>query len=102
MDADGKKYITFIKNVSQSGLVKRSSASGSLRGSPLLKDGFVFQQDGRIVGNLTLTPLRKRGEWIYFLSNVAVHPDFRSLGIAKHLIATALGCLGKNESDTVW
>ena len=51
--------------------------------------GFVWAEDGRIVGNLTLT--RDEG-WSdrYFISNVAVKREYRRKGIARHLVRAAL------------
>jgi len=51
--------------------------------------GFVWAEDGKIVGNLTLT--RDEG-WTdrYFISNVAVQRDYRRRGIARQLVRAAL------------
>ena len=50
--------------------------------------GFVWEESGRIVGNVTLleSPIRGR----YLVANVAVHPDFRRRGIARALMHEAL------------
>jgi GNAT superfamily N-acetyltransferase len=50
----------------------------------------VWQDEGRVVGNATLT-LRKpeRGAWL--ISNVAVHPEFRRRGAGRGLMRFALG-----------
>lgn len=49
--------------------------------------GFVWEDGGDIVGNLTLSHW---GEGGYLISNVAVHPHFRRCGIARRLMETAL------------
>lgn len=51
--------------------------------------GFVWAENGKIVGNLTLT--RDEG-WTdrYFISNVAVQRDYRRHGIARQLMRAAL------------
>lgn len=50
--------------------------------------GFVWEESGRIVGNVTLleSPIHGR----YLVANVAVHPDFRRRGIARALMDEAL------------
>jgi GNAT superfamily N-acetyltransferase len=50
--------------------------------------GFVWEESGRIVGNVTLleSPIYGR----YLVANVAVHPDFRRRGIARALMQEAL------------
>ena len=51
--------------------------------------GFVWVAQRRLVGNVTLSPESgQRGLWS--ISNVAVHPDCRGLGIAHQLIEAAL------------
>jgi ribosomal protein S18 acetylase RimI-like enzyme len=50
--------------------------------------GFVWVEEGRIVGNVSL---RRALEWNGFLvGNVAVHPDWQGRGIARALMETAL------------
>src|SRR5712691_9364317 len=44
--------------------------------------GYVWECDGRIVGNATLG-LSDSQTGIWLLSNVAVHPSFRRRGIAR-------------------
>jgi len=56
--------------------------------SPLM-GGFVWLDDGRLVGNVTLSADNgQRSPWT--ISNVAVHPDFRRHGIARQLMKAAL------------
>ncbi len=44
--------------------------------------GYVWVEGKRVVGNVTLS--RRRGG--YFVSNLAVHPDYRRRGIARRLM----------------
>ena len=46
--------------------------------------GFVWEEDGRIVGNVTVLTTNTPGR--YLVVNVAVHPDFRRQGIARLLM----------------
>jgi hypothetical protein len=64
--------------------------------------GFVWEVDGRIVGNLSLIPLRKSGHRVYLIANVAVHPDFRRHGIARKLTQRALVRLAQQRETEVW
>lgn len=50
--------------------------------------GFVWEENGRIVGNLTLLGSEVFGR--YLIANVAVHPDYRRRGIARALLQEAL------------
>lgn len=49
-----------------------------------LSNGFVWQAEGRIVGNATLLTTRAWDR--YLVANVAVHPAFRRQGIARALM----------------
>lgn len=49
-----------------------------------LSNGFVWQADGRIVGNATL--LNTKAWDRYLVANVAVHPAYRRQGIARGLM----------------
>jgi GNAT superfamily N-acetyltransferase len=50
--------------------------------------GFVWEESGRIVGNVTLLESPIYGH--YLVANVAVHPDFQRQGIARALMNEAL------------
>jgi len=51
--------------------------------------GYVWEDSGRIVGNVTLgLSDPQHGTWL--LSNVGVHPQFRRRGIARALVETAV------------
>lgn len=50
--------------------------------------GFVWEEDNRIIGNVTVTPDEsKRGHWL--ISNVAVDEKFRRRGIGRDLMEAA-------------
>lgn len=49
--------------------------------------GFVWEENGRIVGNVTISRL-SADNWL--ISNVAVHPDYRRRGIARSLMDATL------------
>ncbi len=52
--------------------------------------GFVWIEDGRLVGNTSVYPanLPTGSNWI--IANVAVHPDYRGRGIARQLVQASL------------
>ncbi len=62
------------------------------RAMPSLYDylgGFVWEEDGRVVANVTLTRADNSGnQWI--ISNVAVLPTYRRRGIARALVEAAI------------
>jgi GNAT superfamily N-acetyltransferase len=51
--------------------------------------GFVWEEDRRIVGNVTLTPVEGR-RLCWLISNVAVDEKFRRRGIARQMMEAAI------------
>lgn len=64
--------------------------------------GFVWEEDGEIIGNLSLVPYRVEGKHYYMIANVAVHPDFQRKGIARSLVKRALDFLIPRKLDGIW
>ena len=53
-----------------------------------ISSGFVWLDEGRVVGNVSLRRASGRGS--FFIGNVAVHPDWQGRGIAGQLMDAAL------------
>lgn len=65
--------------------------------------GFVWEENGRVVGNLSLIPFNTLSGRIYLIANVAVHPDYRRRGIARELTKKALDHVrGRRRVESVW
>lgn len=72
-------------------------------GSPIdgVSNGFVFEQDGRVVGNVTLSrPTGHARRWQ--LSNVAVLDEYRGRGIARSLVETAIETIAQRGGHAVY
>lgn len=87
LDAAGRSAIQEMRALSRTGpllwLVSRVSAA-----IPGVLDGFVWLDQGRLVGNVSLSRAGYGDGWV--IANVAVHPDFRRRGIARQLMTAAL------------
>ena len=59
--------------------------------------GYVWEDSGRITGNVSLMPVNKDGSRAFMIANVAVHPDYRRLGIGRVLTEQAPGILFQSE-----
>jgi len=62
--------------------------------------GYVWMEHGSIVGNITVH--RRHGEkkgW--FISNLAVHPDYRTKGIARDLMTAGLDLVKQKRAQRV-
>ncbi len=63
-----------------------------------LSPGFVWEENGRIVGNVTLLPSRPASRFL--VANVAVHPDYRRRGIARLLMNEVLADIRQRNGRT--
>jgi len=89
MDEDGERYINYLRRISETPffakIAQRNPEQYSLPG-----EGFVYKKKDKIIGNITLSPLKVGHGLVYVISNVAVQPNARGRGIAKALTKTAL------------
>ena len=59
--------------------------------------GYVWREDGRIVGNASLLPVTpKSSRWV--VANVAVHPDYRRRGIARQLVMACIDLAADSQA----
>ncbi len=101
MDEDGREYVRQIRRVAQS----QKSLFGmgqNLGGSGVPMQGFVWEVDGKLVGNLTLIPFLRENRWNYLIANVATNPSFRRQGIARHLTQSALRFIRERGGRSAW
>jgi len=101
LDPDGREYLRHIRQAAADpALVRWTFWRGERISSPLF--GFVWEQDHRLVGNLSLIPIAKGGKWIFMIANVAVHPDYRRRGIARELTLRALEYIRERGVKSAW
>lgn len=100
-DPDGQTYVKEMRQAARDmrvmGWLSNLAEFGANRAS-----GFVWEEAGRIVGNLSLIPFQKDGQRIHLIANVAVHPDYRRRGIARALTTRAMGLLRRRNEPEVW
>ncbi|MCI0477939.1 MAG: GNAT family N-acetyltransferase [Anaerolineales bacterium] len=63
-------------------------------------EGFVWIEDGKIVGNATLTADLVRGNR-YYISNVAVKREYQRRGIARELMRASLEHIRRQHASSV-
>ena len=64
--------------------------------------GFVWEIDGKVVGNASLIPFHERGRRLYLIANVATHPDFRRRGIGRILTEMAMARAREKGANAIW
>lgn len=81
-----------VREIRQMGQVTRGL--GFLAGGlvPEMNMGYVWEADGRLVGNVSVYPASGAGfdGRTYVIVNVAVHPDYQRRGIAHQLMQAAM------------
>jgi GNAT superfamily N-acetyltransferase len=100
LDADGKRYLRRMRQASQGG--RNSWFDPSALHMSVTAEGYIWEEDGTIIGNISLIPFSSFGRPIYLIANVAVHPDFRRQGIARALTDAALDWTRKRRIRSVW
>jgi ribosomal protein S18 acetylase RimI-like enzyme len=101
MDNDGQRYLSDMRRASRDNTflrwADRMSDSTSL---PL--NGFVWEEDKKIVGNASLIPFRDGGKRIHLIANVATHPNHRRRGIGRALTEQTMQYAREKNSSALW
>lgn len=101
MDDDGRDYLRHIRRAAHDVNYQRwMRGSNEQVSSPLF--GFVWEQNEKIVGNLTLIPFNRDGIWRYLAANIATHPSFRGQGIARRLTQHAIQHVRSHKASAIW
>ena len=101
MDNEGQRYLSDMRRASRDdGFLHWASRVTETTSLPLT--GYVWEQDGRIIGNASLIPFRDRGRRVYLIANVAVHPDYRRRGIAQVLTQRCMKHAQAKKTSAIW
>lgn len=101
LDPDGRSYIDQMRrNGRDAGFLNWAPRAIETVSLPL--SGFVWEDHGRVVGNVSLIPFSQNGKKIYLIANVATHPEYRRRGIARLLTASALQRAREKHAQAIW
>ncbi len=101
MDNDGQRYLSDMRRASRDdSFLRWASRVSETASMPLM--GYVWEQDGRIVGNASLIPFRDGGKRIYLIANVATHPDYRRRGIGRALTERVMKQAHDKKTSAIW
>jgi ribosomal protein S18 acetylase RimI-like enzyme len=101
MDNEGRSYVQQMRNAGRDDFFLKW-ANKMADSASLPMTGFVWEENGKIIGNSSLVPFKYRGKKIYLIANVATHPDYRRRGIARALTEAAIYHARQKKADTVW
>lgn len=99
MDVDGREYIRYLRRfaVPEEGLAGRL-----LEPFQVPVRGLVWEEEGQIVGNLSLITFNRQGKRYTLIANVATHPAYRRRGIARRLTESALQQIRERGEHEAW
>lgn len=101
LDPEGRQYLNDMRKAAQATSIM-GIASNLLEESSMPPSGYVWEEDGRLVGNLSLIPISVYGKKGYMIANVSTHPDYRGRGIARALTVIALKHAREHAAASVW
>ncbi|MFH1524554.1 MAG: GNAT family N-acetyltransferase [Chloroflexota bacterium] len=101
MDAEGRSYLQQMRRSSQnSSFLRWAAAAVETVSMPL--SGFVWEENGEIIGNVSLIPYILKRQRVYLIANIAVQPDCRRRGIGRALTLAAMQRADQRHADEVW
>jgi ribosomal protein S18 acetylase RimI-like enzyme len=95
LDVEGRQALDSHLYSSSPGLMLQLSHATSG-----LVPGFVWEENGRIIGNISLLPTKKAGRFL--IANVAVHPRARQQGIGQALLDEAIRHIRSHQGQSIW
>jgi ribosomal protein S18 acetylase RimI-like enzyme len=100
MDDEGQSYVQQMRRASKDGDFL-SWAGRMMESSSMPLAGYVWEEDGKIIGNTSLVFQAHRGRKLALIANVATHPTYRRHGIGTALTERAmLGARKKGAKET--
>ncbi len=99
LDADGRIYLDQMRKAARNSHYFTWAMSAKLQ---MPVSGYVWEDAGKLLGNVSLMPVTKDGARIFMIANVAVHPDHRRLGIGRALTEKAVQYCEQQACRSVW
>jgi ribosomal protein S18 acetylase RimI-like enzyme len=101
MDNDGKRYVQDMRRAgNDNSFLKWANRAADSTSLPLT--GYIWEENGQIIGNASLVPFRNNKQRVYLIANVAVHPEHRRKGIARILTERAMQHAHEKKINNIW
>ena len=101
MDSDGRRYVQDMRRAgNDNSFVRWANRAAETTSLPL--SGYVWEENGKVVGNASVIPFRHKKQRIYLIANIATHPDYRRKGIARALTERAMQHAHEKKVDNIW
>ncbi len=101
IDDEGQSYLEQMRRASRDNdFLRWAGRVVDTTSMPL--SGFVWEENGRIVGNASLVYQNYGSRKIAMIANVATHPDYRRRGIGKALTEGAMNHARRKGAKELW
>jgi ribosomal protein S18 acetylase RimI-like enzyme len=101
MDAEGRRYVQQMRSAGKDNQFLRwANSAVDTVSMPL--SGYVWEEKGEIIGNVSLIPYRHARKKYYLIANVAVRPDQRRRGIGRALTLAGMQHARAHRADEIW
>lgn len=101
IDDEGQSYLEQMRRASRDNDFLRW-AGRVVDSTSMPLSGFIWEEDGRIVGNASLVYQNFGTRRIAMIANVATHPDFRRRGIGRALTEAAMAHARRKGARELW
>ena len=101
MDDEGQSYVQQMRRASKDRDFL-SWAGRMMESTSMPLAGYVWEQDGKIIGNTSLVFQAHRGRKLALIANVATHPNFRRHGIGRALTERAMLGAQQKGAREIW
>ncbi len=101
LDDEGQSYIQQMRRASRDDSFLRW-ASRVVDSASLPMTGFVWEENGKIIGNASLVYNHYKGKKLALIANVAAHPDFRRRGIGRILTERTMTHARQKGVQEIW
>jgi ribosomal protein S18 acetylase RimI-like enzyme len=100
LDPDGRDYLVRMRSAAQSP-PWLSWANTAEWATPAMA-GYVWQEEDRLVGNVSIIPFLIKARRYFLIANVAVHPNYRKRGIGRLLTERAVQYTRQRGAPSAW
>lgn len=101
LDSEGRNFLRNMRDSAYSANLVGWTDS-LIDHSPTPQTGLVWEQDQRLIGNVSLIPITVNSRRCYLIANVAVHPEYRGQGIGRLLTSSALEFARSRHVPAAW
>lgn len=101
MDDDGQSYLQQMRRAGHDqGFLNWAGKMVESTSMPLA--GYVWEEGGKIIGNVSLVYQTHLGRKMAMIANVATHPDYRRRGIGRALTDRAMATARQKGARDLW